>query len=149
MIATKAEKVPFVQSSWFHIETMIELSNPKPGEKIADLGSGDGRILLLFAKAGAEAHGYEIDHELILKADAKIAEQNLENKIIIYEKDFWEEDLSPYSVIAIYGMDSVMERLENKLKKELKPGSRVVSNIFQFPNWKEKETKNNVRLYVV
>ena len=39
------------------IESMLALAEIKPGEKMADLGSGDGRIVIAFAKAGAEAHG--------------------------------------------------------------------------------------------
>jgi len=149
MIVATPQKVPFVPSSWYHVETMIELAHIEPGELAVDLGSGDGRILLLLAQAGAFAHGYEIDPLLNEKARSKMEENGLTEKITLHEKDFWEADLSSYSVVTIYGMDSIMERLEKKLQKELRPGSRVLSNIFEFQNLKIKEVKNNVRLYIV
>jgi 16S rRNA A1518/A1519 N6-dimethyltransferase RsmA/KsgA/DIM1 with predicted DNA glycosylase/AP lyase activity len=147
MIVAQVEKVPFVPSSWYHIETMIELARIKPGELAVDLGSGDGRILLHLAKAGAVTHGFEIDVVLNEKARTKLLENNLHAKI--FERDFWNEDLSPYAIVTIYGMDSVMERLEKKLQKELKLGARVLSNIFEFPNLVPHEVKNNVRLYKI
>lgn len=141
--------VPFVPSSPEHVVTMIELAKIKPNEKSADLGSGDGRIVLEFAKSGAQAHGYEIDKDLILKTESKIMEQKLDDRAFIHWKNYWEEDLSEYNIITIYGMTSIMTKLERKLFNELKPGSRIISNVFEFPTLKPMRVENNVYLYII
>lgn len=140
--------VPYVPSTWHKISIMKELSKPKPGEKMADLGSGDGRIVLEFASEGVESHGYEINTELALLAESKILDAKLDSLAFIHLKDFWEENYASYDIVVIYGMSSIMEQLEEKLQKELKPGARVVSSLFHFPTWKPAEIKNNVYLYV-
>lgn len=142
-------QVPYVPSTWHKIDVMIELSNPQPGDTMADLGSGDGRIVIKYAQRGIESHGYEINSELALLAESKILDANLDEKAFIHISDFWEEDLSPYSIIVVYGMTSIMGHLEEKLKSELRPGSRVLSSIFHFPNWEPTKEKDNVSLYVV
>ena len=141
--------VPYVPSTWHKIEVMIELSNPQPGEKMADLGSGDGRIVMEFAKRDIESHGYEINSELAILAESKILDAELDVKAFIHISDFWEEDLSSFDIVVIYGMTSIMTQLEKKLRTELKPGSRVLSAIFHFPNWAPTAEKDNVSLYTV
>lgn len=141
--------VPYVPSTWHKINVMLELADPQFNDKMADLGSGDGRIVISFAKKGVESHGYEINSELALLAESKILDENLDEKAFIHIADFWEEDLSDFSIVTIYGMTSIMEHLEKKLKRELKPGSRVLSAIFHFPNWTPIKQKDNVYLYQI
>lgn len=139
--------IPFVPSSTDRLNTMIELSSVKPGQKTLDLGSGDGRVVIAMAKAGAEAHGFEVDPKLIEEARKNIAEEGLEGKAFIYSKNFWDGDLGEYDVVTVYGITSIMGRLEAKLKNELRPNAKVVSNYFTFPNWEPEEVKEKVYLY--
>lgn len=141
--------VPYVPSTWNKVNIMYELANPQPGEKLADLGSGDGRIVIEFAKKGIESHGYEIHSGLAILAESKILDHNLDKLAFIHISDYWNEDLSPYDIITIYGMSSIMRQLQEKLQKELKPGSKVLSSIFHFPDWTPENQKNNVYLYRV
>lgn len=55
----------FAKSDEKLIATMIQLAKVKPGEKAVDLGSGDGSVIIALAKAGAEAHGYELNPFLV------------------------------------------------------------------------------------
>ena len=55
-----------------NVEVIVKFLNIKPGEKIADLGSGDGRIIIALARAGAEAHGYEVNPFLVRQSRKKI-----------------------------------------------------------------------------
>lgn len=141
--------IPYIPSTWHKIQVMLDISAPQPYDKMADLGSGDGRVVIEFAKSGIESHGYEYDPSLILLSESNILKENLDEKAFIHPADFWEEDLSSYSIIVIYGMFSVMDRLEEKLKKELKPGSKVISSIFHFHNWAPVNSVDNVHLYIV
>ncbi len=141
-----APKIPYFQTSRYRVATMVELAKIKQGDVVADLGSGDGRIVIAFAKKGAASHGYEIDNALRKLSEENIKKENISNAFI-HNKDFWQEDLSKYSIICCYPMPGVMGRLEKKLKTELKPGARVLLNYFPFLHWKEKKIKDNIYLY--
>ena len=129
------------------VEKMIKFADIKAGDKAADLGSGDGRLIIALAKAGAEAHGYEISPFLVRLAKKNIIKAELENKAFIHWKNLWNEDFSKFNIITIYGMGHMMKKLEFKLKKELKPGSRIISNAFTFPTWQPSKKEKNVYLY--
>lgn len=134
------------------VQTMLRLANIKRGEKVVDLGSGDGRILLAFARAGGEAHGYEINPILVWRSRRAIREAGLEGKTFVHWKSFWRADLSPFDVVIVYGIPYIMKKLEGKLGKELKTGARVLSNVYPFPGRRptaeEKDGKAAICLYV-
>jgi len=123
------------------------LSKVKPNQKVADLGSGDGRLVIAFAHSGAKVHGFEINPLLIQKSRTNIKKAKLENKAQIHLKSFWTANLSQYDIIYIYGMQHIMKRLEKKLQKELKPGAKIISNVYKFPNWPIKKQTNHIYLY--
>ena len=133
------------------LRKMIEFSNVKKGEKVADLGSGDGRIVIEFAKLKnvKEAHGFEINPFLVWISKRKIKKLGLQNKAFIHWKNFWNYDLSDYDVICIFQIGFIMKKLEKKLRKELKKGSRIVSNTWEFPKWKPKKQEGLAYLYEV
>lgn len=130
------------------IEKMIELLAIKPGEKAIDLGAGDGRLVIALAKAGALAEGFEIDPFLVWLAGRNIRRSGFAGRASVRWKNFWQMDLSQFDVVAVYGLNSIMKKLEVKLKKELKAGARVVSNYFTFPNWPESKNLEDVHLYI-
>ena len=125
------------------VAKMIEFADIKPGDIAVDLGSGDGRLVIALAKAGAEAHGYEINPLLVLISRYKISKAGLKNKAFVHLKNFWKEDLSQFNVVMIFGINFAMNPLKEKLEKELKSGARIISNSFSFPGWepiKEEDT---------
>jgi cyclopropane fatty-acyl-phospholipid synthase-like methyltransferase len=137
---------PFVPTKVATVDQMIALAEIKPGERLADLGSGDGRILIAAAKAGAIAHGYEINPLLILWSLYKIKKAGVGDRAFVHWKSFWRANLSQFEAITVFGITGIMGKLEDKLKKELRPGSRVVTNIFKFPTW-EGEKHDGVTVY--
>lgn len=138
---------PYVPTHDKTMKKMVMLLNIKPGEKAVDLGSGDGKIVIALAQAGAEAHGYEINPFLVLWSKMNIKKAGLSGKAFIHWKSFWGADFSSFQVVTIYGITYVMKRLEKKLQKELKQGSRVASNAFTFPQWNPIQNDNGVHLY--
>lgn len=139
--------IPYFTTSRYRVQTMVELAQAKPGEKGADLGSGDGRIVIAFAETGIEMHGYEIDEHLKKLSEENIKKETLSNAFIL-NKNFWQENLSRYDIICAYPMPAIMGRLERKLQQELRPGSRVLLNYFPFLHWKEEMKKDNTFLYL-
>ena len=120
----------------------------KPGQIVVDLGAGEGRLMIALAKAGATVHGYEINPFLVAKAKENIKKVGLENEVFIFCKNLWKQDLKEFDAVAIYPMGHMMKKLEKKFENELKPGTKVVSNYFTFPNWKPARAENNVYLYI-
>jgi|TARA_Y100000310_G_scaffold51440_1_gene47398 cyclopropane fatty-acyl-phospholipid synthase-like methyltransferase len=140
---------PFESTSRKTLKKMIEFSKIKKGDIVADLGSGNGKVVIEFAKLGIEAHGFEINHFLVWFSRRKIKKLNLEKKAFIHRKNFWKQNLSKFDVISIFQVGYIMGKLERKLKRELKHGSRVVSNTWKFPNWKYNKKDKWVFLYEV
>lgn len=140
-------QVPFVTTSTDNLKIIMQLVSPLPGKRVIDLGSGDGRVVLEFAKEGAIVHGCEIKEELVIRSRERIAKAGLDEFAKIYHKSFWEVDLALYDIVYIYGMRSILGKVEKKLEKELKPGALFISNIFRLPNWKPKKTMQNIHLY--
>ena len=143
---------PFVPIDVTVLKKMIALLRVQPGEKAADLGSGDGRVVIALDKAGAIAHGYEINPLLVLasRRNIKKVEQALRlrsGQASIHWKNFWTEDLSSFQIITLFGMPHMMKRLREKLARELKPGARVISHQFMFPDWPVSQQESQLYLY--
>jgi cyclopropane fatty-acyl-phospholipid synthase-like methyltransferase len=138
---------PYAPSATNRISTMIKLLKLKKGQKVADLGSGDGRVVIALAKEGIEAHGYEINPVLVLISRMKIRKAGLQNKAFIHFKDFWQDNFSKFDAVTIYVSPLVTGRLGKKLKREMKGGSRAVSHSFRLPNLESVKSENNIFLY--
>lgn len=138
----------FVPSSDSKLRTMLKLAKIKKGKRIIDLGCGDGKVIFAVAKKGFSVEGVEINPILVRRCKKRIKQLGLDKLVTVSRASFWNIDFSKYDLIFLYGTSYIMERLEKKLLEELRPSSRVVSNRFQFPNWKADQTENGVRVYV-
>lgn len=131
---------------------MIQFSKIKKGEKMADLGSGDGALVIAFAKKGAEAHGYEINPFLVLYSKRRIKQLHLEKKGFIHWKNFWKVNLAQFDIITIFQISYLMPLLEKKLRKEKKPKRRVLTNHWKINNQtplKESKVGTGIYLYKI
>lgn len=137
---------PYAALSKKKIKIMMELLDTKKGRFI-DIGSGDGRIVIAAAKMGMLSYGIEINPLLALISMIKIRTAKQKNAHIILG-DCWKHSFSDYDFISVWGTAHMMRALEKKLLSELRPGAKVVSNHFKFPNWKAKKSKNDAYLYV-
>jgi ribosomal protein L11 methylase PrmA len=139
---------PYVATDDMTLQEIIRAAQIKKGEKVVDIGSGDGKIVIALAREGAQAHGYEFNPLLVLYSRYRIRKLGLTKHAHIHWRDFWRENFSSYDVIVVYGISYIMKRLERKLRREVKPGTRVVTNYFPFPTWKPKKKYKNVALYM-
>lgn len=137
---------PFAAIDSSRVKAMIHLLKPAKGKRFLDLGSGDGRIVIEFSKIGLDAIGFEINPFLVLFSKYKITRNKSKAKIFL--KDYWRENLEEFDYISVWGVPHMMSWLEKKLLKELKPGTKVVSNHLKFPNWKYTMEKEDVYLYI-
>jgi predicted O-methyltransferase YrrM len=125
------------------VEAMLKLASVTSSDVVYDLGSGDGRIAITAAqKYGARAVGIDINPERIKEANANLAKANVGDKVRFLNQDLFETDLSPATVITLYLLPSLNQKLIPKLK-QLKPGTRIVSHSFDMgPDWAPEKTED-------
>ncbi len=140
---------PYVPSRNASVENMMKMGSIGPGQKVADLGSGDGRVVIAMAQRGAQAHGYDNDPLLIFLARRNIRRAGLTGKAFVHWKNLWKTDLSSFDAVTVYGIPYMMKPLKDKLQKEMKSGSKVISNAFPFPNWLPDAKHEGVYLYQI
>lgn len=138
---------PYVPTNNAAVQVMVGLANIKPGERMVDLGSGDGRIVIAFAQRGIEAHGYEINPSLVFWSRLNIRRLGLHKKAFIHWRSFNRCDFSKFEIVTTYTLPRFMASLENRLQNTLPKNGRVVSHRFRFPNWQPSEVKDKVYLY--
>jgi cyclopropane fatty-acyl-phospholipid synthase-like methyltransferase len=122
---------------------------------VYDLGSGDGRIVITAARTyGARGVGIEIDPALVKKATENAAAAGVSDRVRFVTQNFFTADISNATVVTLYLLQSINERLRPKLVRELKPGTRVVSHVFNMgPEWPPEKTqvveRNRIFLWTI
>jgi 16S rRNA A1518/A1519 N6-dimethyltransferase RsmA/KsgA/DIM1 with predicted DNA glycosylase/AP lyase activity len=117
-IATMFYGTVFVTSADDKLKSMLKLAKAKKGEKIIDLGCGDGKILLELARKGFAVEGVEINPNLVRQCRKKARKEGLEKLITVTTKSFWKMDFSDYDLVFLYGTSYIMERLEKKVRQK-------------------------------
>jgi SAM-dependent methyltransferase len=123
------------------VEAMLKMAGVGPTDTVYDLGSGDGRIPLMAAQRyGAHGVGIEIQPALVRASRQTAHESGVEDKVTFVEQDFFDADLSPATVVLLYLWPGVNDALEPKLRRELRPGARIVSYTFGMSKWLPDKT---------
>jgi len=119
------------------VETMLRLAQITPQDVVYDLGSGDGRIVITAAQRfGARGIGVELDPALVRRARADAVKAGVQDTVTFSQADLFKTDLSQATVVTLYLSPSINLRLESKLRRELRPGARIVSHRFPIGAWK-------------
>lgn len=139
---------PYAPTDKKALATILSLAGAKPGEKACDIGSGDGRIVVALAQAGVEVDGFEINPFLVLWSKQRIIKNGLQYRARVHRSNLWKVSYKNYDIVVLFGIPYIMKGLEQKLLAELKPGARVLSNRFSFPNWQPAKKEGGVYLYV-
>lgn len=137
--AAQAPRTPdiFFAPTWYPVaDEMLKLADVRPDDVVYDLGSGDGRIVILAAqKYGARGVGIEIDPRLVDISKQVARDGQVEDRATFIQGDLFAADVSPATVVTLYLSYSVNRQLEPKLRKELRPGTRIVSHQFTIGTW--------------
>ncbi len=134
---------PFVASPLPVVKQMLTLAEVKPGETLYDLGSGDGRVVIMAAQEfGANAIGVEMREDLAKQATGRVSELGLDGQVKIVNGDMFKLDLSQANVVTLYLTTSANDKVKPKLEAELKPGTRVVSHDYEILGWKPTKVDN-------
>jgi len=113
------------------VDAMLKLAEVRPDDVVYDLGCGDGVIVTTAAqKYGARAVGIDIDPQRVKEATERAQKMGVSDKVTILEGDLFEADIKDATVVTLYLLTSLNIKLMPKLQKELKPGTRIVSQSF-------------------
>ena len=132
---------PYLGTPKDKIRRGLDIASLKPGESFLDLGSGDGRSLIIAAKEyQAQATGFELWYFLYLWSKISIFFHRCSNKAEVYWKNFYETDISKADVVFCFLTPRAYHHLENKFNKALKQGARVVTFSSPLKFWKPEQT---------
>ncbi|MGQ9479545.1 MAG: SAM-dependent methyltransferase [Thermoproteota archaeon] len=147
--------VPYVPSPSEVVDKMLELAKVTSDDIVYDLGCGDGRMLFAAVKkfGARKAVGYEIRKDLYEELFKTIRKEGLSDKIIVYNEDLLNANLSEATVLTLFLTTTANEKIKPKLEAELKPGTRIVSHEFTFKDWAPQKVEelswHKIYLYIV
>lgn len=136
---------PYLPTLRPQIQTALDLLDLKPGQTLIELGSGDGRVVDAAAQRGWRVVGYEINPILYLISSIRCRRYG--KSVKLHCKDMWNADLSSADGVFVFGVDHIMSRLNDKLARELRPGTRVVSFALELPNRQSLKVEKGIFLY--
>jgi tRNA G37 N-methylase Trm5 len=140
--ALRSPDVIFVPTPQNVVEAMLKMASVKAGDVVYDLGSGDGRIPITAVQkfSAAKAIGIDIDPQRIKEANDNAEKAGVTNKVKFLNQDLFTTDFSEATVITLYLLPSLNEKLRPKIL-QLKPGTRIVSHAFDMGDWKPEKTE--------
>jgi SAM-dependent methyltransferase len=134
--AVPPRDVPYVPTDEPVVAAMLRLAQVREGDLVCDLGCGDGRIVIAAAKLhGARGLGVDVDRVRIQECEERARRAGVSDRVRFLRQSLFETDLSDVSVVTLYLLPSLNRRLRPKLLWELRPGSRVISNQSEIPEW--------------
>jgi predicted RNA methylase len=135
---------------------MLELARVTRDDVVYDLGSGDGRIVVLAAQEfGARGVGIELDSKLVASSRQVAKDVGLDDRVTFVQGDLFTASISGATVVTLYLSTSINRELEPKLRRELRPGTRIVSHQFPIGTWtpekvvRSKEDGTNLFLWTI
>jgi len=125
------------------VDEMLKVANVQKSDVVYDLGCGDGRLVITAAKQyGARGVGIDINPERIKESEDNARQAGVTGRVAFRNEDLFEADIKEATVVTLYLLQSLNEKLRPKLWKELRPGTRVVSHTFSMGDWKPEKELN-------
>jgi len=128
--------VAYVPTTNDAVEAMLKLAEVTSSDTVFDLGCGDGRIVVAAAKLrGARAVGIDINPVRVNESRANAKKAGVEKRVRFEENDVFEADIHEATVVTLFLLPELNVKLLPKLLRDLKPGTRIVSNTFDMGDW--------------
>jgi len=129
------------------VNRMLKAAQVNEDDTVYDLGSGNGKIVLSAAKLGANAIGIELDPLRVLISKIKIKLAGLNNAKVELG-DLYKANIRDASVVTLFLLPKTMEKIETKMRKDLRKGTRIVSYRFVFKGWKPVKIDKTNKIYL-
>jgi hypothetical protein len=138
---TRRPDVIFVATPMDVVDSMLAVARVSKEDRLFDLGSGDGRIVITAAKRfGTRGIGIDIDPQRIQESRRNADTAGVKDLVEFRQADLFETDLRPATVITLYLLPTLNVKLRPKLFAELRPGTRIVSHAFNMGDWEPDRT---------
>jgi protein-L-isoaspartate O-methyltransferase len=133
----KASLAPYVASMEIVVERMLQMAEVGKDDVVYDLGSGDGRIVIMAGKIfGTRAVGFELDADLLRLSTENARRAGVSHLVEFRHQDVMTVDLSPATVVTIYLGREANLKLKPAIQTQLRSGARVVSHDFDMGDWR-------------
>ena len=142
--------VPFITTPEEVVQRMLQLAETRADDLVVDLGSGDGRIVIAAAQNfGARGLGIELDGTLVEKSRENARRAGVADRVSFIQGDVLAADISKASVVTVYLLPGLINRLQPRFLERLEPGTRIVSHAFAMTGWKpdRRETMRIARAH--
>jgi SAM-dependent methyltransferase len=142
---------PYIATDLQVVDAMLGLAQVRPNEKVIDLGSGDGRILIAAARSlGARGLGVDIDPARIRESTVNAQEAGVAGRVTFRQQDLFETPLGDADVLTLYLLQEINLRLRPRILSQMRPGTRVVSHDFDMGEWRwdQRQRVGNATIYL-
>jgi predicted RNA methylase len=138
---------PYVPTPMKRVQKILEIAQVGEGDLLYDLGSGDGRIIIAAGELNADAVGIEADPIRFIISKLLVWMKGLSDKVHVVWGDFFRTQIDGATVVTVYQRNGINNKLEEKLLKELKPETRIVSYQFEFKGLDPIEIDEENKIY--
>jgi hypothetical protein len=135
--------VIWIPTSQVLVDRMLEMAKLTPQDRLVDLGSGDGRLVITAAKRGAIAHGIEYNPDMVALSKRAAQAEGVSTRATFEKADIFESDFSNATVVTLFLLPELNMRLRPTLLA-MKPGTRIVSNSFNMDDWEPDQVQRVV-----
>jgi 16S rRNA A1518/A1519 N6-dimethyltransferase RsmA/KsgA/DIM1 with predicted DNA glycosylase/AP lyase activity len=136
---------PFLPTMKKEVKSAVKLMDLKPGQRMLELGSGDGRLLIAAAEAGLYATGIELNPLLVIYSWFKT--RKYKGRVKVIWGNFWKKEWPPTDGIFVFLLDPYMKRLNTRITQKYKNPVKLVSFAFKVPNRDISGKKRGLFLY--
>jgi len=127
---------PYLPSTTVAVDEMLRFADVGPADLVADLGSGDGRVVIAAARDyGARGLGIELDHKLVVESRMNAQHAGVADRVTFRQGDVLAADYRDATVVTLYLLPNLVDKLKPRLL-ELQPGTRIVAHDYGFSDWK-------------
>jgi precorrin-6B methylase 2 len=135
----------FVPTDHDDVARMVKLADVRKGDVVFDLGSGDGRIVIEAARRnpGVRGRGIEIDENLVNQSRRSAQAAGVADRVDFLHQNAFDADLSEATVIVMWLWPELMRMLRPKILREARPGTRVITRIWDLGSWPPDQTVSN------
>ncbi len=145
----------FVPSAQPTVERLVKLARIQDNDVVVDLGSGDGRIVLTAARDNPKVRGWGVDinENLVRQSNEQAKKQGVSDRIQFFHRNVFDADIRDVTVINMWLFPELMRLLRPKILAEARPGTRVLTHLFDMGSWQadewDKEAGSSVGLWIV
>jgi SAM-dependent methyltransferase len=144
---------PYLPSTQVALDEMLRLAGTGPDDLVVDLGSGDGRVVIAAARDyGARGLGIEIDPKLVAESEANARQAGVADRVAFRQGDVLVADYRAATIVTLYLLPNLVDKLKPRLLAELRPGTRIVAHDYGFSDWKPDKSvviSKTYHLYLV